>query len=235
MKKFLVFLCAMFVCVATFAHTINWHVGDQIISTTTCSSGDTVTPPTVPAKYGYHVKNWRKPYIELEYIESTGTQYIDTGITGDCELSMTAQGIESANNIAEIVVGSSPINSVSWFGKQTGLKAWDTSSISYTNKVDIFIQFKDAPAGRTVNGQSCTATNGTISDSLRIRLFGLDPYMAKVRIFRATFTRDGRTIRNLIPAKTPNGLVGMFDTVSYTFFTNQGTGEFIAGPEVGAF
>jgi len=59
MKKLLVMIGAMFICTFAIAHTVNWHVGDQIISTTTCDSGDNITPPTPPTKYGYTFKNWR--------------------------------------------------------------------------------------------------------------------------------------------------------------------------------
>lgn len=58
MKKLLVGLCAIFICTFAIAHTVNWHVGDQIISTTTCDSGNNITPPTAPAKRGYHVRGW---------------------------------------------------------------------------------------------------------------------------------------------------------------------------------
>ena len=80
MKKLLVFLFSIFVCTIAIAHTINWHVGDQIISTTTCSAGDSITPPTAPTKYGYHFTGW-KAFSFLEYFVSTGTQYIDLNLT----------------------------------------------------------------------------------------------------------------------------------------------------------
>ena len=43
---------------------------------------------------------------------------------------------------------------------------------------------------------------------------------------------DGTLAFNLVPAKNASGGVGMYDTVSGTFFENAGTGEFIAGDPV---
>jgi hypothetical protein len=44
---------------------------------------------------------------------------------------------------------------------------------------------------------------------------------------------NGITKRNFIPARrNSDGVLGMYDTVTNTFFTNSGTGEFIAGPIV---
>ena len=40
-------------------------------------------------------------------------------------------------------------------------------------------------------------------------------------------------LRNFIPAtRIFDSVVGMYETVTQTFFTNQGTGVFIAGPDV---
>jgi hypothetical protein len=44
---------------------------------------------------------------------------------------------------------------------------------------------------------------------------------------------SGILIRDFIPAKrNSDNVLGMYDTVSGQFFTNAGTGEFVAGPEV---
>jgi hypothetical protein len=53
------------------------------------------------------------------------------------------------------------------------------------------------------------------------------------RIFQLDLSLDGSLVRNFIPARrNSDGVLGMYDTVSNTFFTNAGTGEFIAGPVV---
>ena len=59
MKKLLVGLCAVFICTIAIAHNINWHVGNQIIQTTTCEIGENVIVPTAPEKYGYTFKEWK--------------------------------------------------------------------------------------------------------------------------------------------------------------------------------
>ena len=57
----------------------------------------------------------------------------------------------------------------------------------------------------------------------------------KVKIYNFKL-KEGSTpsvIQNLVPARrNSDGVLGMYDTVSNTFFTNKGTGEFIAGPMV---
>ena len=80
MKKILIILCAVFICGVSIAQTIRWHIGDTVYETTTCNAGESITPPTAPNRFGYHLKEWEVLYTQIEYLESTGTQYIDTGV-----------------------------------------------------------------------------------------------------------------------------------------------------------
>ena len=50
-------------------------------------------------------------------------------------------------------------------------------------------------------------------------------------IYYAKIWNNDVLVRNFIPAKrNSDNVFGMYDTVTNTFFTNQGTGDFIAGP-----
>ena len=51
--------------------------------------------------------------------------------------------------------------------------------------------------------------------------------------YHREYLADGTLVMNLIPVKRKfDNVVGMYDTVSQTFFTNQGTGDLIAGPAI---
>ena len=79
MKRFFVTLM-LFIGTAAVAHTINWYVDGNIFHTTTCESGEDITPPTAPEKYGYTFKEWRPAVYFVDYIASDGSNYIDTNI-----------------------------------------------------------------------------------------------------------------------------------------------------------
>ena len=103
MKKslyFAFFSFFAFFCVfkPVFAHTINWYA-DNNIYTTTCESGENVTPPNAPAKYGYTFKEWQPEYILYDYINFTGTQFIDTGIVFDTNTNEIEYEIDTGNYI----------------------------------------------------------------------------------------------------------------------------------------
>ena len=56
------------------------------------------------------------------------------------------------------------------------------------------------------------------------------------KIYLAKLSINGDLKRNFIPARRDSdGKIGMYDMVSRTFFTNAGTGEFIAGPVVNLY
>ena len=38
-------------------------------------------------------------------------------------------------------------------------------------------------------------------------------------------------VRNMLPCKNENGVIGMYDTVEKKFYNNNGTRTFIAGPK----
>ena len=88
MKKFLLTLCAIFMCIGAIAETINLHWlndnGTTYTESTCTVNDDLIIPTTPPTKYGYTFTGWGLlPFTPIEYLESTGTQYIDTGVIAD--------------------------------------------------------------------------------------------------------------------------------------------------------
>ena len=53
------------------------------------------------------------------------------------------------------------------------------------------------------------------------------------RIYKLTFTPNGTKEADFVPCyRKSDGEIGLYDTVSKTFFTNQGTGTFLKGADV---
>lgn len=72
MKNLLTVFCAMVVFSAG-AQTTNWYVDGNLYQTTTCTSGDDVTPPTAPAKHGYTFVGWFDTNIVVGTWAQSGT------------------------------------------------------------------------------------------------------------------------------------------------------------------
>ena len=200
---------------------------------------------------------WRKSllpsgYTQLEYIESTGTQYIDTGIVNwnntleyEIKLSIEQQsGIKtyfgnydgwstSKNNVPNI---STWTNYKIASNFRAGYDSNSGTDIGISNGQIGTISLK----GNTINwseGSSLSFDRGydfTVPTS--IFLFAQHSEnnvteLATTKIYYAKFWLNGELVRNFIPVmRNSDGKVGMYDTVTRQFFTNAGTGEFIASP-----
>ena len=181
-------------------------------------------------------------YTKLEYIESSGTQYIDTGVssfpsqstrvildvdwlsgTGDyfgCVQSQLNWYVEAFQS-TKIYSGYLDEGKSANISTVIGRYIVDKNGI-YTNVNGVKIQH--ASAGSTISRSIyLLATNGSsgvsgIADAARI-------YSCKI------YSRSG-LIRQFVPCKNSSGEVGLYDEVNDVFYGNAGTGVFIAGPEV---
>jgi surface protein len=177
-------------------------------------------------------------YQEVEYIESTGTQYIDTGKT-----------INTATDTVELVFQNNEPNTYKWFfgehdnNARLGLGSGDgegkrnvaygnstykvADSLQYFGK-HIFVANQDG----VFIDETKIANYSSFSSTSTLYLFNLNlsggNYVSKSKIWRYIHTRNGEDIVNLIPCyRKSDKAVGMYDLVSNEFFSNAGTGEFL--------
>ena len=54
--------------------------------------------------------------------------------------------------------------------------------------------------------------------------------LGSLRIYSCKIYDNDNLIRDFVPCKTLTGTVGLYDIVNQAFYTNVGTGSFIAGP-----
>ena len=191
-------------------------------------------------------------YTQLEYIESTGTQYIDTGLvlnnnsgidinyevmsyrTGGAKIfGYSGTNDFAYNSFAVTNKWSSLLNFTFGYGSQiihlpnSKYTNIGKHNIVFNNKV----LYVDNELVETFNDETFTTGNiviGNINFST-----GVTESFATVRHREHTFTNNDDIVFKGIPAKrNSDNVVGMYDTVSGQFFTNAGTGTFIAGPEI---
>ncbi len=189
-------------------------------------------------------------YTELEYIESTGTQYIDTGITLD-----NNSGIDINYEIMSYGTGGAKIFGYSknsnltsnsfaiankWAGQLHfvfgyGTQLYNGTMAKYTDIGKHHVVFNnkvlyaDNELVRTFNNE--TFTTGSIVIGNIKHETGLDNTFVTVRHREYTLINNGVIAFKGIPAKrNSDNAIGMYDLVTNTFFTNAGTGEFVAGP-----
>ena len=186
-------------------------------------------------------------YTQLEYIESSGTQCINTGfkpnqnarLVMDATLLSTTSAYlygcrggasENYNNRFGILYNGSYMRSD--FGTGNGL----TFSAAITaNERYVFDQNKNVCK---IGAETVTNSEEVFTSLYPILMFGVNEggvnsYLCSMRLYSCRIYDNGTLVRNLIPAKDSSGTIGLYDTVNSALYGNSGTGTFAAGAEVG--
>ncbi|MCQ2582125.1 MAG: hypothetical protein MJ170_04075 [Alphaproteobacteria bacterium] len=196
-------------------------------------------------------------YTQLEYIESTGTQYIDTGVvanaTSEFRVAFKMMMTQLISSREQAILGCKNLSSnqgttlfyspnskyiSSWSGTQTG---WADMAATDVNTIHEILMSFTRPSGRNfvIDGTTLTNSwsNNMLANNEHYAIFNSCANAGKVenfygRIYYFNMYQDNELVFNGIPAKSnSDNELGMYDTVTGQFFTNAGTGEFIAGPE----
>jgi len=183
-------------------------------------------------------------YIDLQYIQSTGTQYIDTGFKPNSltEIIYDCCQSESYNyNNAQTFFGTS--NSV-WSDNAFACSTYHNGSYgwgnlgssgwgSFTVTINADTTFKLNSTGLYKDNSLVQSnTNYTINQCTRNLLFCAANYntiteYGKHRIYSAQIYDNGVLAKNFVPKLRNDGKPGLYDTVNNVFYTNAGTGEFL--------
>lgn len=194
-------------------------------------------------------------YQEVEYIESTGTQYIDTGylpnantiwklkcyIYKGVEFDEARCGRWGANNDrfsiyvspnssgrVEVAIGNYYQETYTYTSSQilnftvdattlTGACPEANYSHTYTTQPPFTSQNTLYLFGRNATGSGNTSPDGTYP----------------MRIYSHRIWENGTLVQNFVPCyRKSDNVIGMYDIVSNTFFTNAGSGTFLKGNNV---
>lgn len=184
-------------------------------------------------------------YTELEYLQSTGTQYIDTGFKPSNYTRVVADFMVDAwGSGTTFLFGAQTSNSQRYcLGFSSSGTMRNDYGTQYTS-IDIISAGTRYTADKNKNvftysgsTQTWTQTAETFSNTLTMRLFARDysssPGYLKGKIYNLKIYNNTALVRNFVPAKrNSDGSLGLFDTVSKEFYTNAGTGTFVAGAEI---
>ena len=186
------------------------------------------------------------PYdSEVEYLESTGTQYIDTGVNAKQSLKVRVVFETNSTTTSYFVygvrAGNSTITCASGFGTTLGYVRWGTSAYREAVPSGLVDIVQDSN-GAIVNGNSYSysATQTVVEQSgYTMAMFAGRSSTTTVtanmvgRIYSCQIWQNGVLVRDFIPVRFTNGLGqsegAMYDRVSGQLFRNSGTGAFNYG------
>ena len=179
-------------------------------------------------------------YTELEYIESTGTQYINTGVIPSHH-SIEIKFQYTANIDNSVLFGVDAGYSMTWYNNKwywgsNGNYAYGGDTYLCTNlNTMIYNQDSKLIINNNIVDNSISADSTGILYILN-RPLAMDIYThyasAKIFYFKVYDNTNNTLVRDFIPVKDENGRVCLYDQVNEQFYYNNGTGEFIGGAEV---
>ena len=188
-------------------------------------------------------------YTELEYIESTGTQYIDTGICigkyTNCVFVMTAacstenkflfgsRNSTTGTNQGRFAYYVSSLQE----GKQTNPQYGNTNIIAYNNVVDLTNKttIQLGVGGFYQNDTKICSVSGTPTSKYSVYLlscntagYAADARRMSAKLYGCQIYTGSQKIIDLIPVfDNKIGVACMYDKLNHKFYYNAGTGEFL--------
>ena len=182
------------------------------------------------------------PNQQLQYLESTGTQYINTGVTPDFANGDSIQikffGVYMGENVAKSIFGSRNVNNEKvvngLYITGTNIVFCDSEGytlvpFNYMNEHILTINDNEV----IDNGSLFAQTPKHITCDYPIYLFTLNNKNLQtignyqgLKIYEWKYYHNGELAQHLIPALDNNLIPCMYDLVSGNYYYNEGTRDF---------
>lgn len=197
------------------------------------------TPSILPAGYN-----------QLNFIESTGTQYINTGykVKSDYNPYKIMIDFQLTNGSGKVIGAmssgkSKPLrfgtSAEKWYfshygntmiGSATfGVADAERHTMEYLFGEGVYLDGVLAP--ETVQSASASSNCDLPLYLFAENYYGRATSISEIRLYRCKLYEANEVLaRDFVPCqRTTDGAIGLFDTVTQQFFSNAGTGEFIGG------
>lgn len=187
-------------------------------------------------------------YTQLQYIESTGTQYIETNIVADNGFIAFIVACYTTTQLNAYIVGQ--CNATAPYKRNGVQTSGDSSPKWMLGLGNIYPKASQGPSSNTIytlnvstiEGNSYLDVNGTriitSTDSTGRSATGLYIFYdgwskannrekSKVKLYNLSITVNN-VMHNLVPAlREQDNKPGLYDTTDNVFYTNAGSGEFL--------
>lgn len=219
----------------TFTDLTKLEDGTAVGITLPVDSSVGITLPTLPTGY-----------TQIQYIQSSGTQYINTGFAPKATTRTIMKADVTAVSEFSAFFGTRNANS------QTASQSYLAAASSSTQyRSDYFGSALSIDVNTTVrmitvdkNKNVCMFNNDTITNRssvasastnmflLALNNIGSAKYFLSAKLYSCDIYDNDVLIRSFVPCKNTSNVVGLYDIVNGVFYQNAGSGSFIAGPDI---
>lgn len=185
-------------------------------------------------------------YTRLGYVESTGDQYIDTGITVNqsTKLEIVASSIDvsnASNGFGFIPYGAGESynnQAFECYSQSLQYEFNHNSTVHYLGnsspKQKLNISHTPTGISLSINGEAAltaTHTNSSFSTPYSLALFGTHRstvLCGRAKIYSCKIYNGNALVRNFIPAmRDSDCMIGMYDLVQNIFYIDKNGGNFV--------
>lgn len=171
-------------------------------------------------------------YKECEYISSTGTQWIDTGVSlRNVTINITFR-FNMATSTSQILLNCTP-STAGWFGLMSARKIsldGKNFDVVYNDKHNFILKYNNGIV--TATDENGTIKQSTYSTSAIGNFILFNEWDSRkrfpsyARLYSVKVYEGNNIIRNFIPCLDNNDVPCLYDKATKTTFYNQGTGNF---------
>ena len=189
-------------------------------------------------------------YISLNYIESNGTQYIDIGLVPSANCGYEITWADMSANGSNYVMGSRagsgtiynavsgsissnsitiPLTNVALPNNYRQIGRYFICKANFTSETNGTAEVFCVNTTETFSGTQSNSSSGATANMC---IFALNPSNIHkgMRLFSAKIYDNNTLVRDLVPVKRrSDNVVGLYDKINGVFYTNAGSGSFIAG------
>lgn len=176
-------------------------------------------------------------YTRLLYIQSDGTQYIDTGFTPNQDTRVVCDVAYNtpSESGSRYLLGARQSNGVLTYGINAYGGIYQTMYNDETTDMGSGIATRFTIDKNknvtTINGTSYTQTYSSFSCPGSMFIFALNNNGAvyarsTATLYSSRIYDNGMLVRDFIPAKNTSGVVGLWDDVNSVFYTDAAGGSF---------
>lgn len=193
-------------------------------------------------------------YQRVAFLENSGTQFIDTGIQPNNNMSVEIKYQSMLPSYSQYIMGSRIGTSTIHYGLNgsSSTNNWSTrftdlvfdlnnlTRCAHIIKASVILNngagtwtATDIYEGKTGSTTLSGITVSNTAPNLYIFAFSASCIHSDLRVYGCRLYNGNKLVRDFVPCiNRLSGEVGMFDNVSRTLFKNSGTGDFITGPEL---
>lgn len=168
-------------------------------------------------------------YTKIEYLESDGNSYIDTGYkpNSNTRVLMDFQLTDTSATAAAIFGGRSSytVQDFSfWFYNGGWLTNFGTTSTSIQSDVTGRYVVDKNKLETKINGKSVNSITAAFQSPVNLFIFavkeaaGIDERLGKMRVYSCQIYDNGALVRDFIPCTNPDGISGLWDSVNDVFY-----------------